>query len=247
MNDETRKQDQAPAQEPAATGGPETAGQESAGQERAAGQGGGEGTGASADTAAAAGPDAGARDEARAAPPPAEPGVEQLRDQLLRALAEAENVRRRAQRDVAEARQFAIAGFARDVLGVADNFHRALAAVPEEEAARDPAVGSLIDGLRVTERELQNVLAKHGIEIFDPQGERFDPHMHQAMFEVENPEVPAGTVVQVVQQGARIGARVLRPALVGVSKGGAKPAPKADGGEPAAAAGETSGTEAPRD
>lgn len=227
MNDETKKHDETPTEEAAASAESEGATE----------------PGASADATAAAGPESAAPEEA-APEAPAEPGVEELRDQLLRALAEAENVRRRAQREVAEARQYAISGLARDVLGVADNFHRALATVPEDESELDPAVASLIHGLRVTERELQNVLVKHNVEVFDPEGERFDPHMHQAMFEVENPDVPAGTVVQVVQKGARIGARVLRPALVGVSKGGAKPAPKA-GGE-TAGAGVDGAAESPR-
>jgi molecular chaperone GrpE len=164
------------------------------------------------------------------------PTVEDLKDQLLRALAETENVRRRAQRDVGDARQYAISAFARDMLSVADNFARALAAVPEDELARNPAVASLVEGVRMTERELLNALEKHGIRTVEPRGEKFDPNLHQAMFEVERPDVPAGTVVEVVQKGSMIGERVLRPAMVVVSKGGPK-APKPEPTDTPAAAG----------
>lgn len=154
--------------------------------------------------------------------------VNDLRDQLLRALAEAENTRRRAERDVADARRYAVAGFARDMLSVGDNFRRALESMPEGDALKDPAVKSLVDGIQLTEREFLNALEKHGIAKIEPHGERFDPNKHQAMFEVPNEEVPNGTVVQVVQPGYVIADRVLRPAMVGVSKGGPKAAPKAD-------------------
>lgn len=147
-----------------------------------------------------------------------------LRDQLLRALAEAENTRRRAEKDVADARRYAIAGFARDMLAIGDNFRRALEAMPEDTAAVvDPGVKALVEGIEMTEREFLNTLEKHGIAKISPEGERFDPNKHQAMFEVPNPDIPAGTVVQVVQPGYVIGDRVLRPAMVGVAKGGPKP------------------------
>ncbi len=147
-----------------------------------------------------------------------------LKDKLLRALAEMENLRRRSERDVADARQYGIAGFARDVLGVADNMRRALDAVEAEVRDRaDDKVKSLIEGVDLTERELLKVMEKHGIRRFDPQGEKFDPNFHQAMYEVPDPSVAAGTVVQVMQAGYRLGDRVLRPALVGVAKGGPKP------------------------
>ncbi|MGX1309675.1 molecular chaperone GrpE [Amorphus suaedae] len=154
--------------------------------------------------------------------------VGDLRDQLLRALAEAENTRRRAERDVADARRYSVAGFARDMLSVGDNFRRALESMPEGDALKDPAVKSLVDGIQLTEREFLNALEKHGIAKIEPHGERFDPNKHQAMFEVPNEEVPNGTVVQVVQPGYVIADRVLRPAMVGVSKGGPKAAPKPD-------------------
>lgn len=162
--------------------------------------------------------------------------LEEMRSNLLRALAEAENVRRRAQRDVADARQYAVTAFARDILGVADNFKRALTVLGEDADLPDE-VRSLLEGVRMTERELATTLERHGVKIIEPVGERFDPNRHQAMFEVENTEVPSGTVIQVVQSGATIGERTLRPAMVGVSKGGPKPgeAPKAAEGDEAAA------------
>lgn len=152
--------------------------------------------------------------------------VSEMKDQLLRALAEAENVRRRSQKEVADAKQYAITGFARDMLGVADNFRRALESLPAEEAIENAGLKGLVDGIRMTERELLSALERHGVRTVDPSGERFDPNLHQAMFEVENPDVPSGTVVQVMQPGAVIGERIVRPAMVGVSKGGPKPAPK---------------------
>jgi molecular chaperone GrpE len=147
------------------------------------------------------------------------------RDRMLRTLAEMENLRKRTSREVADARLYGITGFARDVLEIADNMQRALDAVPEEARANaDPGLKALIEGVELTERSLLNALEKHGVKKFDPQGQKFDPNFQQAMFEVPDPSVPAGTVVQVVQAGFLIGERVLRPALVGVSKGGAKAA-----------------------
>jgi molecular chaperone GrpE len=162
---------------------------------------------------------------------------EELRQQMLRALAEAENVRRRAQRDVADARQYAVTSFARDLLNVADNFHRAMGAVDGAHVDQlAPELKGVLDGIRMTERELASVFERHGIKSIDPTGQRFDPNRHQAMFEIENTTVPAGTVLQVMQLGSTIGDRVLRPAMVGVSRGG----PKADApaGGPAANDGE---------
>lgn len=155
-----------------------------------------------------------------------------LRDKLLRALADIENLRRRAERDLADARLYAVTNFARDMLTVADNFGRALESVPATE--RDGAEGALkglLDGIELTQRDLQKTLERHGVRRLDPEGAKFDPNLHQAMFEVPNPDVPNGTVVQVVQTGYAIGDRVLRPAMVGVSRGGPKTSPAA---EPAA-------------
>ena len=145
------------------------------------------------------------------------------RDKMLRTLAEMENLRKRTSREVTDARTYGITGFARDVLEIADNLQRALDAVPAEaKATADPGLKGLIEGVELTERALLNALEKNGVTKFDPTGERFDPNFQQAMYEVPDPSVPAGTVVQVVQAGYMIGERVLRPALVGVSKGGAK-------------------------
>jgi len=150
------------------------------------------------------------------------------KDKLLRALAEMENLRRRTERQVAEARDYGITTFARDVLAVADNMSRALAALDQELREKaEPGVKALLDGVELTERELLKVLDKNGVKKFEPIGERFDPNLHQAMYEVPDPSRPNGTVAHVVQAGYMIGERVLRPALVGVTKGGPK-APPAD-------------------
>jgi molecular chaperone GrpE len=147
------------------------------------------------------------------------------KDRLLRALAEMENLRKRTERQVADARDYGIAGFARDILAVADNMARALGALDAELREKaDAGVKALLDGVELTERELLKVLEKHGVKKFDPLGEKFDPNLHQAMFEMPDPSRPAGTVAQVVQPGYMIGERVLRPALVGIAKGGPKPA-----------------------
>ena len=161
------------------------------------------------------------------------------RDKMLRTLAEMENLRKRTNREVADARTYSITGFARDVLEIADNLQRALDAVPAEARENaDPGLKALIEGVELTERSLLNALEKNGVKKFDPAGEKFDPNFQQAMFEVPDPSVPNGTVVQVMQAGYMIGDRVLRPALVGVSKGGAKApaATPANGNEPDSAA-----------
>src|SRR5262249_9822848 len=143
---------------------------------------------------------------------------------LLRSRAEMENLRRRTDRQVADARDYGIAGFARDILAVADNMARALGALDADLREKaDARTKALLDGVELTERELIKVLEKHGVKKFEPLGEKFDPHLHQAMFEIPDPSRPAGTVAQVVQAGYMIGDRVLRPALVGVAKGGPKP------------------------
>jgi molecular chaperone GrpE len=150
----------------------------------------------------------------------------EFKDKHLRLLAEMENLRRRTAKEVDDARQYGIAGFARDVLAVADNMHRALATLDEEvRASADAKLISLIEGVELTERELMKTLEKNGVRKFTPQGEKFDPNLHQAMYEVPNSDVPAGHVAQVIQSGYMIGERMLRPALVGVSKPAAKPAP----------------------
>lgn len=153
----------------------------------------------------------------------------EAKDKVLRTLAEMENLRRRTAREVADARSYGIASFARDVLDIADNLQRALDAVSATARENaDPGLKALIEGVELTERSLHSALEKNGVKKFDPTGEKFDPNFQQAMYEVPDPSVPAGTVVQVAQAGYMIGDRVLRPALVGVSKGGAKPAPTTD-------------------
>jgi molecular chaperone GrpE len=148
----------------------------------------------------------------------------ELKDRLLRTLAEVENVRRRGEREVNDTRQYAVAKFAGDMLDVADNMARALANTPAEARETDPAVKTLVEGVELTEKAMLRALEKHGVKKLDPKGERFDPHFHQAMFEVPDPSVPNGTVAQVVQVGYSIGSRVLRPAMVGVARGGPKAA-----------------------
>jgi molecular chaperone GrpE len=152
--------------------------------------------------------------------------LSEAKDRTLRTLAEMENLRKRTTREIADARAYGITSFARDVLEIADNLQRALDAVPAEAKENaDPGLKALIEGVELTERSLLNTLEKNGVTKFDPTGERFDPNFQQAMYEVPDPSVPAGTVVQVVQAGYKISDRILRPALVGVAKGGAKPAP----------------------
>jgi molecular chaperone GrpE len=183
------------------------------------------------ETTAGVGPAPAADAAGTAAPASAEsdPAVLELKDRLLRTLADMENLRKRTAREVADAELRGITSFARDMLGVADNMRRALDAVtPEVRASAQGAVTALIDGVELTERELLKALEKNRVRQFTPQGEKFDPNLHQAIFEVPDASVPAGHVVQVVQPGYMIGERVLRPALVGVSKGGPKAAPSAN-------------------
>ena len=146
-----------------------------------------------------------------------------LKDRSLRALAEAENIRRRAEREVADAKSYGVTNFARDMLTFADNLNRAIASVPQEAlAAADPALQAFVEGIGVTERDFQSRLARQGVKRMEPQGQKFDPNMHEALFEVPDPSVPTGTVVQVVEDGYSIGERCLRPAKVGVARGGPK-------------------------
>ena len=147
----------------------------------------------------------------------------EYKDKLLRTLAEMENLRRRTEREVADSRTFGIASFARDVLAVADNMHRALETIdPALREQADPKLKALIEGVELTERELLKSLEKNGVRKFSPQGEKFDPNLHQAMFEMPTAEVPPGHVAQVVQAGYMIGERMLRPAMVGVAKAAPK-------------------------
>jgi molecular chaperone GrpE len=144
------------------------------------------------------------------------------KDRLLRALAETENTRRRAQREREDASKYAVAGFAKDLLSSADNLRRALQSLPEAEV-KDDRTRSLLEGVAATERELLGVFERHGIKRLDPMGEPFDHNFHQAIFEAERPDQPSGTIVEVLQPGYVLHDRLLRPAMVGVAKGGPKP------------------------
>ncbi len=153
----------------------------------------------------------------------------ELKDRMLRALAEMENLRRRTEREVADARAYGVANLARDMLSVADNLARAVESFPaEERAAADAALKALIEGVELTERDLHAALGRYGVTKLSPEGEKFDPNFHQAMYEIPHESLPAGAVAQVVQSGWKIGERVLRPALVAVSKGGPKAEAKAE-------------------
>ncbi len=148
---------------------------------------------------------------------------EELKDKALRAVAEMENLRRRTAREIVDARSYAVANFARDMLGVGDNLQRAIQAVPpEKRESGSEEFKALLEGVELTERELLKALEAGGVKKFNPEGEKFDPNFHQAMFELSNPELPNNSVAQVVQEGYVIGERVLRPAMVGVAKGGPK-------------------------
>jgi molecular chaperone GrpE len=146
-----------------------------------------------------------------------------LRDRFLRLAAEMDNLRRRTDREVKDAKSYAVTGFARDMLSVSDNLRRAIETLPDEaRASADATMTALIEGVEMTERGMLATLERHGVRKIEAEGQKFDPNFHQAMFEVPNPNVANNTVVQVVQAGYAIGDRVLRPAMVGVAKGGPK-------------------------
>ena len=153
--------------------------------------------------------------------------VAALKDKVLRTNADMENLRRRTEREKQDMAKFAISNFARDIISVDDNLNRALEAVPEGAVENDAALKALVDGVSMTGRELANIFERNGITRIDPKGEIFDPNSHQAMFEMPNPEVPAGTIMEVIATGFSIESRILRPAMVGIAKGGEKP--KKDG------------------
>jgi molecular chaperone GrpE len=160
-----------------------------------------------------------------------------VKDKNLRLLAEMENLRRRTDDEKASSAKYGITRFATDVITVGDNFQRAMSAVPAGAADADPALKSLLDGVQMIEREYLNVLERHGVKRVQAVGEIFSPHLHQAMMQVPKPEVPAGTILQVFQEGYTIGDRLLRAAVVTVSEGGPKPgaAKAAETAEPTAA------------
>lgn len=140
-----------------------------------------------------------------------------LKDRLLRALADAENVRRRAERELNDMRQYAVTRFAADIVNVADNLERAMSSLPAELRGNAGPFKTFVEGVELTEKELLRSLEAHGVKKLDPIGSRFDPHFHEALFQVQDPSVPSGTVTTVVQPGYAIGSRSLRPAKVGVA------------------------------
>jgi len=140
-------------------------------------------------------------------------------DRMLRLMAETENIRRRIEREREDTLRYAAGGLAKDLLNVADNLHRALAAVPAEMRAGDEAAKNFVVGVEMTEKELLSAFEKHGISQILPVGEKFDYERHQAMFELENTGQPAGIVVELMQPGYVMHDRLLRPAMVGVAKG----------------------------
>jgi molecular chaperone GrpE len=153
-----------------------------------------------------------------------------LKDRLLRAHAEVENIRKRAEREKEETAKYAVTRLARDIVNVGDNFQRAIDAIPAGAAEQDAALKSFLEGVTMTERELLNVLDRHGIRRVQPLNEPFNPHLHQAVMEIPRSDVPSGTIVQVFQAGYMIEDRVLRPAMVAVARGGPKPASTPDAG-----------------
>lgn len=188
--------------------------------------------------------DAGQPDEIGSQPPDGQSGDyealvrllkenEELKDRALRAAADTENLRRRTAREIQDARVYAVSNFARDMLAVSDNLRRALDAIPAEvKTHAEAGMTAFVEGVEMTERSMLSTLERHGVKKLEPVGERFDPNFHQAMFEVADAEIVANTVVQVVQPGFSIGERVLRPAMVGVSKGGPKQVAKETAPEP---------------
>ena len=223
---------------------------EAGGEDRAAAPDDAEREGPAAEAEDADGPEA-AESEEFAEEDEAEGGDAALKEQLLRALADAENARRRAKKDVEDARNYAISRFAQDLLGVADNLSRALESIPADKRESDDAVKAIAEGIEMTAREFETALGRHGITRIDPLGEKFDYNLHQALFETAETDQPDGTVVQVFQTGYRIGDRLLREAMVGVAKGGTQPATDDDDdtGAEAEAEAETGsdGADAPAD
>lgn len=149
---------------------------------------------------------------------PLEEELNKVKDQLLRALADAENTRRRAVKEREDASKFAISNFAKDLLDVADNFARALDSVPDDLKGQDERIDNLLTGIEATQQNMLKAFEKHGIQELDPLDKPFDPNFHEVMFEAEMPDKPAGTVIQVIEVGYVIKDRLLRPARVGVAK-----------------------------
>lgn len=148
--------------------------------------------------------------------------IADLTDRLLRAHAEMDNLRKRTEREKEETAKYAVTKFARDILSIGDNLQRAIAAVPSGAPEEDAALKALVDGVSMTEREFFNALERNGVKRMEASGQPFNPHQHQAMVEIDQPDVAPGTIVQVYQEGYSLGDRVLRPAMVVVAKGGEK-------------------------
>jgi molecular chaperone GrpE len=146
-----------------------------------------------------------------------------LKDKVLRTLADMENLRRRTDKEVSDAKAYGVTSFARDMLTFSDNLRRALENVPAEtREAADTALKAFVEGIELTERDFLSRLSRHGVRKLDPKGQKFDPNFHEALFELPDESLPAGSVAQVVEEGFAIGDRVLRPAKVGVARGGPK-------------------------
>ena len=245
-NSKTAAQQQAEADEAAAAQDRAT---EAEATEPAAGAGAAE---PAADPGAERGADPTSEADPDTAAPAADEEVQRLevelveaKDKMMRALADAENTRRRAERDKQEASKYAIASFAREMLSVADNLRRALGAVDDEVRQSSESVRTLLEGVEMTEREMQKTFERQGIQRIEAEGRILDPNLHEAMYEVPDETKPQGTVVQVVEEGYTLHGRLLRPAKVGVSRGGPKPEPaaagEAGGAKPGAGAYEAGG------
>ncbi len=154
----------------------------------------------------------------------------ELKDRVLRTLADMENLRRRTEKEVADAKSYGVTNIARDMIAFADNLRRAIESVPAEAREAEANLKTLVEGLELTERDFISRLARHGVKKLEPQGQKFDPNLHEALFEIPDPSVPNGTVMQVVESGYSIGERCLRPAKVGVARGGPKAANGQDNG-----------------
>lgn len=154
----------------------------------------------------------------------------EMKDRVLRTLAEMENLRRRTEKEIADAKTYGVTNLARDMIAFADNLRRAIESVPADAREADGNLKTLVEGLELTERDFLSRLARHGVKKLEPQGQKFDPNMHEALFEIPDPSVPNGTVMQVVEAGYSIGERCLRPAKVGVARGGPKAANGEDSG-----------------
>jgi molecular chaperone GrpE len=154
----------------------------------------------------------------------------ELKDRVLRTLADMENLRRRTEKEVADAKSYGVTNIARDMIAFADNLRRAIESVPAEAREAEANLKTLVEGLELTERDFISRLARHGVKKLEPQGQKFDPNLHEALFEIPDPSVPNGTVMQVVESGYSIGERCLRPAKGGVARGGPKAANGQDNG-----------------